>query len=164
MTLYEIDNEISNLFVLAQEAFEKKEDEHFEWLEQEFKRLKITKEKKITNTIKYIKNLECLNDGIKKEKESFDKRMKSNENKIKSSKLYLGKIIGFGNKYEDVNNKISWRKSESVEIINFEQLEDAYINHKQTWTPDKNAIKEDLKKGIKVKGAVLKEKNNIQIK
>lgn len=60
--------------------------------------------------------------------------------------------------------KISFRKSESVFIEDENLLDRKFIVSKTTETPDKAAIKEAIKSGESVVGAVIKENKNIQIK
>lgn len=58
--------------------------------------------------------------------------------------------------------KISFRKSESVEIDNIDELDETYKRVKVE--ADKTAIKQAIKSGEKVKGARLVENNNLQIR
>jgi hypothetical protein len=60
--------------------------------------------------------------------------------------------------------KLSFRKSESVEVINEAQLTDQFTTTKTTVTPNKVAIKEAIKNGEVVEGAVLVTNFNLQIK
>ena len=60
--------------------------------------------------------------------------------------------------------KISFRKSESIEITNQETLSSEYITEKTTYTADKVAIKKAIKDGVVFTGAELVLKSNIQIK
>jgi hypothetical protein len=60
--------------------------------------------------------------------------------------------------------KLSFRKSESVEIINEAQLTEQFTTTKTTVTPNKVAIKTALKNGEVVEGAVLVTNLNLQIK
>ena len=60
--------------------------------------------------------------------------------------------------------KLSFRKSESVEIVNEAQLAPEYLTTKTTTTPNKTAIKEAIKQGVEVEGAVLSTNFNLQIK
>ncbi len=60
--------------------------------------------------------------------------------------------------------KISFRKSESVEINNMAQIDSKFLNEKVTVTPDKKAIKDAIKSGETVEGATLVINQNIQIK
>ena len=59
--------------------------------------------------------------------------------------------------------KINFRKSESVEVDD-SVLDVNYFNHKVVSTPDKTRIKEDIKSGKEVVGAVLNVNFNLQIK
>jgi hypothetical protein len=60
--------------------------------------------------------------------------------------------------------KLSLRRSESVEVINQDQLPECFIKAKTTYTPDKVAIKDAIKSGLTVEGAVIVENFNLQIK
>ena len=58
--------------------------------------------------------------------------------------------------------KINFRKSESVEVDNLEELDDKFKRVKIE--ADKTAIKQAIKSGEEVKGARLVENNNLQIR
>ena len=58
--------------------------------------------------------------------------------------------------------KISFRKSESVEIDNVDLLDERFKRVKVE--PDKTAIKQAIKQGEQVEGARLVENNNLQIR
>jgi len=60
--------------------------------------------------------------------------------------------------------KLSFRKSESVEITDIKMIPDEYKRVKITSEPDKVFIKQALKDGKIVEGARLVEKDNLQIK
>ena len=60
--------------------------------------------------------------------------------------------------------KLNFRKSESVEIDNLDLLDATYKVEKVSITANKVKIKEDIKAGISVTGAVLQINNNLQIK
>ena len=60
--------------------------------------------------------------------------------------------------------KLSFRKSESVEIVNEAQLAPEYLTTKTTTTPNKVAIKSAIQSGVEVEGAVLSTNFNLQIK
>lgn len=60
--------------------------------------------------------------------------------------------------------KINFRKSESVDISDLNLLELEYKKVTITETADKTAIKDAIKNGIQVTGAVLKTNLNLQIK
>ena len=60
--------------------------------------------------------------------------------------------------------KISFRKSESIEITDEESIDKQFIKEKISTTIDKTAIKKAIKDWLEVKGAELKTNNNLQIK
>lgn len=60
--------------------------------------------------------------------------------------------------------KLSFRRSESVEIDNVDLLDATYKVEKVSITANKVKIKEDIKSGISVMGAVLQINQNLQIK
>lgn len=66
-------------------------------------------------------------------------------------------------KYDCANGKISYRKSERVEVRDLECLDNKYIITKETKQADKKLLKEDLKLGS-VNGAELVKYQNINIK
>lgn len=67
-------------------------------------------------------------------------------------------------KLESPTLKISFRKSESVEIENQDLLDAEFLETKTTVTPNKTKIKEAIKNGEFVTGAVLKHNKNLQIR
>lgn len=67
-------------------------------------------------------------------------------------------------KVESPTLKLSFRKSESVNIINEAQLGKEFFTIKTTATPNKTAIKEAIKRGEVVEGAVIDTNYNLQIK
>lgn len=60
--------------------------------------------------------------------------------------------------------KINFRKSESIEVENIDMLDGRYKVAKTTVSADKAAIKEAIKSGETVTGAVLLTNKNLQIK
>ena len=60
--------------------------------------------------------------------------------------------------------KLSFRKSESVEIDDIDLLDERFKTTKVEINPDKTAIKDAIKKGEQVLGARLVENKNLQIR
>lgn len=72
-------------------------------------------------------------------------------------------MILFGiDKIESPTLKISFRNSESVEVGEF--IDNKFCTTKTVITPDKAKIKEAIKRGENVIGAILKQNKNLQIK
>jgi len=67
-------------------------------------------------------------------------------------------------KLETEKFRLSFRKSESVEIVDESLISDEYKSIKMVEVMDKIGIKKAIKEGIEVKGAILKTTNNLQIK
>ena len=67
-------------------------------------------------------------------------------------------------KLELPHSKISYRKSDSVEVTDFDKLPEQYIKTKIEKSPDKVAIKNAIKEGKNIDGAKITTNYNIQIK
>lgn len=67
-------------------------------------------------------------------------------------------------KIETPTIKISFRKSESIEIEEESLIDEKFMTVKTTKTPNKTAIKEAIKNGEIVLGVTLKQNQNIQFK
>ena len=67
-------------------------------------------------------------------------------------------------KLELPHSKISYRKSDSVEVTDIDKLPEEYIKTKIEKNPDKVAIKNAIKGGKEIKGATIVTNYNIQIK
>lgn len=126
--------------------------------------LEMDKAEKIDYLIKLYLN--CLSDAksLKEEAQKFQKRAKAEENKAESIKNYLG-FIQKGEKFKSLDglHQITFRKTQSVEIEDISKLDECYLRYKDP-EADKNAIKEALKNGVDVAGAVLVDKLSPSIK
>ena len=67
-------------------------------------------------------------------------------------------------KLELPHSKISYRKSDSVEVTDIDKLPEEYIKTKIEKNPDKVAIKNAIKDGKEINGAKIVTNYNIQIK
>ena len=130
--------------------------------EQMLEQLEMERDTKIENICLYIKNLKAEVEALKNEKAYFEKRMKSASNKMESLTNYLTKALG-GQKFETTKVKVSYRKSDKVEVVDISKIPEEYLKMKEP-EADKTAIKNALKSGVKVDGVVLVENSNIQIK
>jgi hypothetical protein len=92
---------------------------------------------------------------------------KSIKNKITNLKAYLQYHTN-GESYTFTEVKVSYNNSEETIITDIEALEKYCKRHKELGTyefkPSKTAIKEAIASGLKVKGAEIIQKKNIQIK
>ena len=121
---------------------------------------------KVDNIVCYIKNLETLNTGIKKEIDSMSARKKANEKKIENLKSYIVSVLKSRDlkKYQTEKNAINIRKSSLIEIIDIDDIDDKYKTVKTTYAPNKAEIKTAILSGKTVDGAKIVEKENLQIK
>lgn len=158
MKLYEIKPEIEAILLnCVDENGELTEDAFYRLIE-----LEQLKEEKIDSLLSYIKGLTFEAEAISLEKEQLEKRIKQKKNHVNRLKEFLSQYLEFS-KFENSRHKVSFRKSETVEITS---LEDVPLEYFKLQEPviNKIAIKEALKRGEKVEGAYLYEKQNIQIK
>lgn len=156
MKLYEITE--------LQRAAEQEEDAEIKQDLQEL--ISIELEKKSNNIIYAIKNLESNNIAIDAEIErlqALKKRNSSNIENIKSNVLWFMQQNNIDTIKSDLAT-YSLRKSESTDIENVELIPQEFITIKQTFTPDKTAIKKVIKEGREVPGAKVITNYNLQIK
>jgi hypothetical protein len=119
-------------------------------------------EKKALNVGAMFKSLSAEAFAIRQEEVSLAKRRRSIENQAERLKEYLFMNVPSGLKLSDARCKLSWRKSEVVDIENPEALPGEL--QKVVITADKAKVKELLKQGKQLEGCRLIEKDNLQIK
>lgn len=168
MTLYDIDNRILEIiergFIVDEETGEII-DAHEE-VSARLEELEFDRTAKIENIALYLKNLEALTDSLKKEENALAERRKTRERQIENLKTYLSNsMVAAGEKGIETSKVcISFRSSESVAIADADKLPKKWLTKTVTFKPDKMAIKKAIKGGLKIKGASLEVKQNIQIK
>jgi len=123
--------------------------------------LEMDRKEKIGNICKYYKSLLAEAEMVKTEEKNLAERRKTTENKAERLKNYLATAMN-GEKYSDSVSKISFRKSESVEVFDVEDIPEEY--QKIKIDADKTAIKNAIKAGKIIEGCKIVESNNIQIK
>ena len=153
MRLYEIDNEILNCVdIETGEIFD----------EERFETLSLERDAKVENICLWIKNLKAEAEALKAEKEVFAARQKAAENRMESLKRYISGYLE-GTTFESAKVKVSFRKSESVEIMEGAVIPDEYLRFKEPEV-NKTELKKALKAGLSIEGAYIVESQNIQIK
>ena len=156
MKLYEITE--------LQKELEKEDDAEIKQDLQELIALEL--KNKSNNIVYVIKNLESNNAAIDAEIErlqSLKKRNSRNIEKVKSNILWFMQQNNVDTIKSDLAT-FSKRKTESTEIENIELLPQEFITIKQTFTPDKTAIKKAIKEGREVTGAKVITNYSLQIK
>ena len=153
MNLYEIDAEILGCVdIETGEIFDV----------DKFEELSLTRDAKIENICLWIKNLKAQAEALKAEKESFAQRQKAAETKMESLKRYISNYLE-GTAFESAKVKVSFRKSEAVEILEGAVIPDEYLRFKEPEV-NKAGLKAALKSGVHIEGVSIVENQNIQIK
>lgn len=153
MNLYEIDSAI--LDCVDAETGEIFDIDRFE-------ELSLTRDAKVENICLWIKNLKAEVEALKAEKDAFAKRQKAAENRMESLKQYITNYLE-GTPFESAKVKVSFRKSDSLEISEDANIPDEYLKFKAP-DIDKVELKKAVKAGLHLDGVQIVENNNIQIK
>lgn len=152
MNLYEIDEHILNCVDL-----DTGEVINEEMLDQ----LAMERDRKLENIACWIKNLKAEISAFKEEEKNLKTRREFLENKQERLSSYLQKYLN-GSKFETTKCKISYRKSEKVEVSDLDSIPEKYL--KVTVEPKKSDIKQALKNGEVIEGATLVQTNSMTIK
>lgn len=163
MKLYELSKEIACLEHLT-ECEPTASDETLAEAQEYLNNLKLERSEKIESCVALIKNWEALEDAIKAEEAALKARRESLERRAIWLKHYIGFCLQPGERFESARCKVSWRKSESVEITNEVNVPDEYTEWVVTKKINKALIKDAIKNGLEVPGAELIRKNNLVIK
>lgn len=120
-------------------------------------------ETKVEGYVKVIKSLEADIEARKNEKKRLDGLNKSDQMKIDNLKAALAvSMTETGQTRVDTTLfKVGFRKSEAV-VVDETKLPKKY--QVATYKPDKKTLKELLKSGKHIKGAVLEERSNLSIR
>lgn len=154
MKLYEIDEEI--LACVDAESGEILDEERFAALQME-------RDTKIENVALWIKNLKSDLVALEAERKAFQDREKSCKAKIASLQNWLSFALN-GQKFSSPKVAVSFRRTESVEIVEASLIPEQYMSEKVEVAPDKVAIKDAIKRGESVAGAMLVQNQSVQIK
>ena len=120
------------------------------------------KEDRLESIFLHIKNLASDITALKVERDSFDKRIKRKTREM-DRLLDWTTMLQKGKTFETDKVRVKYRKSQRVEINDESLIPEKYIKFKTTKSPDKTAIKDVLKNGGYVEGAVLVERFNPNI-
>lgn len=162
LKLYEIDKVIEQILEAVYLYAEENEGEIPDNLDEMLERLEFQREKKILDIARYYKSLTAEAEAIKMEYMKLQKRQKTIKNFAYRLKTYLKINLHTGEKLKDDNTIITWRKSEQVKITDPDLLLDDYCKIERT--PVLSFIKDHLKKGMVVEGAMIVQNSNLQIK
>ena len=124
--------------------------------------LVMAREEKLENIALYIKNLTAEAAALKAEKDAFAERQKAAENKAARLKDYLAENLA-GQKFETTKVKVSFRKSETLQIAEGAKVPETFLRYKD---PEVNKVelKKAVKGGLELDGVQIVEKMNLQLK
>lgn len=131
--------------------------------------LQIAREKKIESVACWVKNLIANAQNIREEEKVLAERRRVLESRAESLKAYLADVLG-GDKFETARCALSFRSSASVAIDDEEALTEWLTENyrddclKYSTSVNKKAVGDILKNGVKLPGAHIEFKNNLQIK
>jgi hypothetical protein len=163
MTLWEIDKALAELIDLLIDT-ETGELVNTEKLDE----LLLSRDKKIESIAHIWQNTIAEVNALKETKKRFEDRIKRAENKAKRLEYLLETSLK-GQPFKTTEVEITYKQSERVEITDIEAF-NRYVKRNKQYVlaqdikPDKTAIKDAIKQGLKVKGAEIKTISNIQIK
>lgn len=123
--------------------------------------IEIERDEKLAACCAVYKNMMAERDAIDAELKRLRAKIDAQETKCDNFKRYISNNLLPGEKWGNGVHKISWRSSESVEILDESRIPYEYWRIKKE--PDKTSIKAKIKLGEMVEGAVMVHKNNIQI-
>lgn len=118
---------------------------------------------KIENCIKVIRNKNARVEAYKAEIARLDALKKSENKAIEEIKKRVSEAMHLTqhDKLETTLFKVGFRKSKAV-VVDETKLPKKY--QVATYKPDKKTLKELLKSGKRIKGAVLEERSNLNIR
>lgn len=165
MNLFEINDEITKLIETSVDAETGEIDEQ---ALAKIDELQLAKTEKIENIGLYILSAKAYVNAVKEQIKVFKAKQESAEKKIEELEKYLARNVD--TKFETEKVKISFRKSESLEIVDEDELNKWLETHPECQkieiktTPIKAEIKKAIEQGEDVRGVVLKINNNVQVK
>ncbi len=162
LQLYVIKNEYDALMAQAEDYAAENEGVIPDDLSDRLDEIGECYQEKMENCGLIVKNCLVEAEAIRNEEKALAARRKSLENRAEWLKNYMSDNMDVGETFETPKVKVSFRRSESVEITNADAVPDDYC--KITREVSKAAIKAAIKAGSAVSGAQMVEKYNIQIK
>ena len=144
------------------------DEETGEWVnEKELDDLNLALEEKIEGICLWIKNLRAEAKAIKGEEANLKEMREAKENEADRLESYVSSNLQ-GKPFETSKVKVTWRKSESVEILNEDAVPPSLLDIQVVRKPIKAEIKKRLKeaeaKGEEIPWAKLNKNNNMTVK
>ena len=160
MKIFEIDAEIERL---SEHLIDEETGEINEEILAQIDQLEMDRKTKLDNVGCLIKDCMAEAEAIDGEMKALKKRRDSKLRKADRLMNYASYALD-GKPLETARVAFSFRKSESVDIIDESVIPDALCQYKTERKPMKSDIKKLLKNGAEVPGCVLRESKNLQVK
>jgi hypothetical protein len=169
LTLYDCSRIITAIEAIAEENEGEITDEQLQALVQ----AQTTSMTKLGNLCAFIRHVEGRINLCKEEEQRLAARRKAAENRLESVKRFLTPFVSeqrakLGRPLEVGTFSLSTRRSESVSIDEERFFTKAntksYCVEKVSYQPDKKFIKDMLKGGTEIEGAMLVENESLQIR
>ena len=176
-SLYEIDERLRNLEEYGVDEYGEILDE--DSFNAKFDEIQMALSEKIENSMCFYKNLQADIEAFKAEEKNLAQRRKVKENLAERVKNRIDNYVTMqftdedGNvdkdnlnkwKFETPKVKLSYRKSDSVEVSDINLLPKEYVKEKVELSADKTALKKDIKSGKEINGAKIVTNLNMQVK
>lgn len=159
-TLWEINEQID---MLTEQLVDEETGEINEEVMEQLEQLAIDRDEKIEACGIVMKQLASEVEAINAEIKSLKARANAKAKRHDRIAEYVKQTLQ-GEKFETAKVAFSYRKSQSVEVVNEEIVPDEWCRFETTRKPLKSEIKKALKGGEQIPGCVLVESMNLQIK
>jgi len=155
--------EISNALVGLEEIMDEDNDPQlYEYLDS----IKMELTQKVDNIVMRLRTLELTSKAVDTEIDRLDSLKKYYDRRGQKLKSYLAhnlQMIG-KDRLETEKAVLSFRKSETTDILDEKLIPQEYKTVKTTESINKTAIKEAINGGVEVPGAVVTPHKSLQIK
>lgn len=123
-------------------------------------------EAKAEDVASFIFSLQADSAALKQEEQRLAERRRLNDAKIERMKTYLHDMLEDAqlDRVKGLKYTIGFRKSTSVNVLDLDTLPEGLKRTKTIVEADKTAIKQALKEGLDVPGAVLVDNRNLSIR
>lgn len=176
--LYEIDYQLRVLedYMCDPDTGELLDEDSFN---AKFDEIQMALNEKIENSMCFYKNLQADVEAFKTEEKNIAQRRKVKENLAERIKNRIDNYIRMKytnedgvvdtdglNKFkmETPRMKLSYRKSDSVDVYDIDSLPKEYIKEKVEVSADKATLKKDIKSGKKINGAKIITNLDMKVK
>ena len=160
-------NDLTNEYLLIQKAIESSLTEDDSIPEEVLKDIEMEFDAKVLALANYVSEIEEKAEALKHKISALKTRLSAYDNKASSIRDYIKSNMEAADKpkIEGLDYVVSVaRNPVSLVITDEEKLPSSYISYKQERVIDKAAIKNDLKDGLFLDGAMLIQNTSLRIK